>query len=100
MITIILEDKNSNIIRKISELSNSSYLLQYSKDYSYLSILSPYSYDVFSSKDMPQLIADLARLGKKLHSDKRTSHIDNIIDLAMNCMKSNDLTLTFTPFDE
>jgi hypothetical protein len=101
MITIILEDRDSKELERICEDTNGEYLIQhdYTK-YKYLSQLSEFDYDVFSSEMMPDLIEDLLRLKRELTKREHMEHVSKIIELARRCQNMKVATLTFTPWGD
>lgn len=101
MITIILEDSNSRELERISEPSNTEFLIQVNEEmYPFLSQLSEHSYDVFSSQDMPGLIQDLLRLNETLNDPKHLKHLSAILSLAERCQEIEDTVLIFTPWGD
>ena len=98
MITVILEYFDKEIDR-YSFTKGEDYLLQNNADkYPLLSELSLYSYDVFASNDMEQLIVELRSLNEAFDYNI-TSAMKTIITLAEKCSSNKNYTLTFTPFN-
>lgn len=98
MISIILENENNEPIAKCCRIGNERFLIRAESSFAKLSLLSECSYDVFASRDMPQLIDELMII-RKIVSGEDQSHIDDIARLAVRCRDENGLVLSFTPFD-
>jgi hypothetical protein len=62
MITVILEDKNNEVVAKCDEAGNEQYLIRDDPDFPKLSLLSEVGYDTFASSDMAGLIEELRAL--------------------------------------
>ncbi|HYX33684.1 MAG TPA: hypothetical protein VE954_11265 [Oligoflexus sp.] len=96
MITVVLEEGNSQVLRTTSLEGNERVLL--GADLGILSRLDEFSYDVFCEGDMGAVIEGVQK-AKLLTSDaKMLSHLEEIIRLAIHCKNVKGATLTFTPF--
>ena len=99
MITILLVDKNEDEVTRISEKSNSGYLIQEEK-FNYLGWVDEYSPTLFSREKMPSLINELLLLKQEVSHPEHIHHIDDIVQLARLCHKLPGTALIFTPFGE
>jgi len=95
MIRVILETKE-NLKIADTELPDSVYELANGLDL--LGNLDKFSYDCFSSSDMPALILELNSLKNKFEIQLQT--VDEVINLANKCKNKKNLCLTFTPFTD
>jgi hypothetical protein len=100
VITIILEDKNSKELERVSEKDNSQYIIQQDSKYKYLSLIDDCSYDVFLSTEMQELIQDLTLLKSELNNLIHIDHVDKILGLAEKCKNTKDTFLIFTPWPD
>ena len=99
MITIILENKDNQIVAKCGKTGNELYLIRNESEFPKLSLLSEIDYDVLAELDMPELIDELEALRPRV-SKENQFHIDEIIKLAIRCRDEDELTLIFTPFGQ
>lgn len=99
MITVILESQSGEILDKTSMIGNEEYLSQDDASFTFLSLLSVASCDVFKCSDMPELIHELERIRSCRSNIEEIKHIDMIIKLASRCHSSPGSTLVFTPFE-
>ena len=96
MITIILEETDSNELSSVSLPGNEQYLVRDEPVFPLLSQLSDCSYDVFSHLEMGNLIQELERI-REVVSGTEKAHVEKIIAMAYRCRNDAKLTLTFTP---
>lgn len=101
MITIILENREGMVFHSVSFPGNEQYLIRDEEETKFplLSELDEFSYDVFSSTDMVELITELRQVRETVAEADQT-HIDEIIAMAFRCRDDKTLVLSFTPFDE
>ena len=95
MITILLIDKNSRELSRVSEPSNADYLVQEFNDrFSYLTSANEYSPSLFRRNDMPDLINEFLLLRHQL-SNRPLQHdavshanifADNILLVVQRCV--------------
>ena len=101
MITILLIDKNSRELSRVSEPSNADYLVQEFNDrFSYLTSANEYSPSLFRRNDMPGLINEFLLLRHQLSNPEHIRHIDDIIQLARRCQQCPETALFVTPWGE
>lgn len=100
MFKIILESVEGKRLGQVSEENNAEYLQQDENEFKLLGDLSTCSYDVFSAKDMDCLIIELMNLQKIRLDSKEIKHLEDIINLARECKKTEGSRMIFTPFDE
>lgn len=98
MITIILENSKTELDRFRFERGDEILINDDNLRFPLLSELSLYSYDVFSSKQMEQLISELNDIKENIIKNNFKDDIEAIILLAKKCSKNKNYTLTFTPF--
>ncbi|MFK4435439.1 hypothetical protein [Paenibacillus sp. RC21] len=98
MFKIILESASGEQLAKVFETHNDEYLQQDELNFDFLGELSTSSYDVFSSRDMENLLSELHRLKDQLSNVNAIKHIEEIILLANSCKEMKDSRLIFTPF--
>jgi len=97
MFKIILESANGEQLDKIYDANNVEYLQQDEAEFEMLGELFTCSYDVFSSKDMDQLLLELEKLKASLVDANAIKHIEEIRSLAQKCRVISDSRLIFTP---
>jgi len=99
VITIILENRENQIIEKIGEPDNREYLLQPldAESYPILSEVSDCDNELIISEQMPQLVKELTKLRIKV-GETQKHQINEIIRLARICETNKDYFLIFTPF--
>jgi len=99
VITIILENRENQIIEKTGEPNNREYLLQPldAQSFPILSEVSDCDNELITSEHMPQLIGELKKL-KTTVNETQKHQIDEIIRLARICEINKDYFLIFTPF--
>lgn len=99
MITIILENEQNQILKKISASDNREYLLKSlsTETYPILSELSDSDNEMVTSDQMPQLIQELNNL-KLTVKPEQAQHIDEVIQLAKVSESNKNYFLIFTPF--
>jgi hypothetical protein len=96
MITIILEDSESKIVKKTSLVGNEKVLL--CPDLGILSRLDAFSYDVFSADEMDEVIQAITKARLAVSDSEMLKHLEEIVRLAIQCKNVKGATLTFTPF--
>ena len=85
--TVILEDYRGSEIKKLSqEFRPSSFEQLVSEKFKVLRFIDPYDDTTLNSVMCKELITDLSEL-KKAESDEVISQINEIIELAENCIK-------------
>ena len=102
MMTIILENKNNERLKSVSEEDNGKYLFAITdnKLFPMLSELAGCDNEIVPSEDMPKLIGELKTLKQGIEDGKAVSHINEIIDLAETAKNHKDFYLIFTPFEK
>lgn len=98
MITIILEYLDLEIDRYKFKNGDKILITDDTLRFPLLSELSLYSYDVFSSHRMEQLVLELIELRDDMVDNSIKKEIEAIISLAKKCSENKNSTLTFTPF--
>ncbi len=96
MITIILEDSESRVVKKTSLVGNEKILL--CSDLGILSRLDAFSYDVFSAEEMDEVIQAIEKAKLAVSDSEMLKHLEEIVRLAIHCKNVKGATLTFTPF--
>jgi hypothetical protein len=98
MFTIVLKSPTNERLVAISRPGNDAYLIRDEIAFPLLGDLDDYSYDVFGSDDMPELIAELRRVKDELQAPEDVAHVDDIMALAERCAREPGTRLLFTPF--
>ena len=93
-----MESIDGTLIDEVSEKNNVNYLQREEHDFEILGELSVYSYDVFSSKEMDELVLELQRLKMMLQNINEINHVNEIILLSNKCKMTPGSRLIFTPF--
>ena len=102
MMTIILENKNNERLKSVSEKDNGKYLFTVTDSdlFPILSELADCDNEIVPSEDIPKLIGELETLKQSIKNGKAANHINEIIDLAEIAKSHKDHYLIFTPFEK
>lgn len=98
MITVVLEDKNSKEVKRLSCVDNESIFLK--QELPTLGNIDGVSVDVFGVDDMKNIVTELAIVRPTVNDLKLRAHLDEVIQLALMGINLSGSTLTFTPFGD